>query len=433
MKTKRCIDGRFWTLIAVAAVTGLALALAGSSGPSGASQGFNPTLNVALMSSQPGRAAGVYVTTQVAAGQHPLDSMSIFPPSGWSIARGRDVPNGDQVGAVAISADLGCDGVLDSLPSLTLRDAPAGDSGTKAEWITSGGSWEFRMLVDELQPGEHEISVVVANGSMPMPICAPQRFTLLLSAHSKPANIPIMTNPAEPGAYTWSAIYVSLGLEHVHLASRTVTIGAPTPAPTATPVASATPSPTPATTPPPVDLDGDGIPNAIEQGCGSQESNVSSRPERVDGVFAGADDDADTQIDEPLPAGATAYDCDRDGFKGTTENHVYFPSIHGDQDPCGTNSSPPMSPPSPIGWPADLKGGALSTNKITIEDVAAFVVPVRYLGTDVGTHVGDIRWDLSPGKGALGQDINVQDLAAVLVSAPMLGVRALNGPACPWP
>jgi hypothetical protein len=404
------------------------LALAASTAPSGASQGFSPTLNVALGSNQPGRQAAVYITTQVAAGQHPVDSMSIFPPLGWSVARGADIPNGDQVGVANISADLGCDGVLDSLPSLNLLDVPVSDSGTKAEWVTSGSSWQFRILVEEIQPGEHEISVVLANGSMPQPICSPQKIILLITAHSKPGNAAIMTNPAQPGVYTWSAIYVSLGLEHVHLASRNVVIGTPAPVPTATPGPSATPSPTP-----PADLDGDGIPNDVEQACGSLGNNVSSLPERVDGVFAAADDDADTQVDEPLPAGAAAYDCDRDGFKGTAENHVYAPSVRGDQDPCGTNANPPTSPPSPIGWPADLKAGVFTANRVTIEDLATFVAPVRYLGTNVGTHVGDVRWDLSPGKGALGQDINVQDIATLLVSAPMLGTRALNGPPCPWP
>jgi hypothetical protein len=115
------------------------------------------------------------------------------------------------------------------------------------------------------------------------------------------------------------------------------------------------------------------------------------------------------------------------------ENHVYAPSLLGDQDPCGTNSAPPTSPPSPIGWPADLKGGTLSANKVTVEDLATFVAPARYLGTNVGTRVGDVRWDLSPGKGPFGHDINVQDFATLLVSAPMLGTRAFNGAPCPWP
>jgi hypothetical protein len=401
--------------------------------PSGASQAFSPSFNVALSSSQPGKVSGVYITMQIAAGQHPLDSMSIFPAPGWSITRGRDIPNGDRIGVATITADIGCDGVVETLPSFTLVNAPVSDPGTKAEWVTSGTSWEFRLVVDELQPLEHEISVVLANGSMPFPICTPQKLLLLVNAHSQPGNVPIMINPVQPGMYTWSAIFVSLGLEHVHLASRNVGIGTQTPVPTATPVPSATPSPTPVGTPAATDLDGDGIPNDIELGCGSLPGNANSRPERVDGVFAGADEDGDTQLDEALPAGADQYDCDRDGFNGAVEKHVYAPSFRGDQDPCGTNSSPPTSPPSPIGWPADLKGGTLTANKVTVEDLATFVAPIRYLGTNVGMRVGDVRWDLSPGKGPFGSDINVQDFATLLVSAPMLGTRAFNGPPCPWP
>ena len=422
-----------WGFPAAVAAIGLLVVLGPSPAPSGASQGFSPTLTVALTSVQPAKTAGVYLTTQVAAGQHPLDSMSVFPPVGWSVARGRDVPNGDQVGVATVNADLGCDGVVDSLPNLPLLDAQPSDSGTKAEWITSGSGWQFRVLVDELQPGEHEISMVIANGSMPVPICAPQKFIFVINARSQPGNVALMTNPAQAGVYTWQAIYVSLGLEHVHLTNRSVTIGGQTPAPTATPVPTATPAPTPVPTLPPTDIDGDGIPNDVEQGCGSLSGSAASRPERIDGAFAGTDEDGDTQIDEVLPAGATAYDCDRDGFSGAAENHVYGPSTRGDQDPCGTNSSPPTSPPSPIGWPADLKGGPLTGNRVTIEDLASFIAPVRFLGTNIGTHTGDVRWDLSPGKGILGQDINVQDFASLLASAPMLGTRALNGPACPWP
>jgi hypothetical protein len=184
-----------------------------------------------------------------------------------------------------------------------------------------------------------------------------------------------------------------------------------------------------------VDSDGDGVPNDVEVACGSNPSNSNSIPERIDGVFAGVDDDGDTQVDEALPPGAQAYDCDGDGYTGSAENHVYAPSTQGDQDPCGTNSSPPTDPPSPIGWPADLAGGALSNGRIDIQDVASFISPVRYINTNVGTHPGDLRWDVVPGGGPLGTDINLSDLVNVTFVKPRMigGARAFNGPACPWP
>ena len=100
-------------------------------------------------------------------------------------------------------------------------------------------------------------------------------------------------------------------------------------------------------------------------------------------------------------------------------------AAHGNQDPCGTN-----------GWPAELVAGSFSGNKINVSDLATFVVPQRHLNTDVGTHTGDVRWDLVPGS-VFGNDINISDMAAITTGpsahpAMLNGVRAFNGPVCPW-
>jgi len=182
------------------------------------------------------------------------------------------------------------------------------------------------------------------------------------------------------------------------------------------------------------DDDNDQFSDGYEVTCGSDPLGVASRPERVDNIFAGADDDLDGQTDEALPGSALSFDCDGDGFTGERENHVYGPNLQGDQDPCGTNTAPPTVPPSPIGWPADLAGGDFSANKANISDLASFIAPVRYFNTDVGAHNGDIRWDILPGSGGLSKDINVQDLGALIALYPPMfgGVRAYSGPSCPW-
>jgi hypothetical protein len=185
-----------------------------------------------------------------------------------------------------------------------------------------------------------------------------------------------------------------------------------------------------------VDTDGDGIPDDVETACGSNPNMGTSIPERIDGMFSGVDDDGDVSIDEALPAGALNFDCDRDGFVGTSENHVYSPSTQGDQDPCGSNNAPPTSPPSPIGWPLDLIGGVVSGNDVDLQDLGTFISPVFYLNTDVGTNPGDRRWDLIPGSAA-GPQISIQDMGALLAGStatpPMLaGALGFNGPACPW-
>jgi len=68
-----------------------------------------------------------------------------------------------------------------------------------------------------------------------------------------------------------------------------------------------------------MDDDNDQIDDATEPPCGGDALNASLRPERIDGAFLGVDDDGDTQVDEGLPAGAEAYDCDGDGFVGSIE------------------------------------------------------------------------------------------------------------------
>jgi len=183
------------------------------------------------------------------------------------------------------------------------------------------------------------------------------------------------------------------------------------------------------------DDDGDLVYDTDEAACGSDPLLASRRPERIDGAFAGVDDDGDAAIDEALPAGAEAFDCDGDGYLGSEENNVYQPSTQGDQDPCGANSSPPTVPASPIGWPADLSASGSSLNRVTLVDVTSFVVPVRYFNTDVGTHFGDVRWDLKTGKGTFTYDINLNDLTGLIVRKPAMlgGVRSFKGPPCPWP
>ena len=202
----------------------------------------------------------------------------------------------------------------------------------------------------------------------------------------------------------------------------------PPPTPTLTPSLTPTPVPTPTPSPPPNgDIDGDGV--IDETACGSDPNIAASRPERLDGAFAGTDDDLDGLIDEALPAGAASHDCDGDGFTGNAEDNVFGAGTLRDQDPCGVSA-----------WPADFISGGIpnSTNRLTVTDLTSFLAPARHLNTSPGDSGFDVRWDLTPGKGLFTTVINVNDLTSLLAgptgNPPMLlGARALNGPSCPWP
>jgi hypothetical protein len=188
------------------------------------------------------------------------------------------------------------------------------------------------------------------------------------------------------------------------------------------------------------DTDGDSIPDVVEIACGSDHLGAGSIPERIDGPFAGLDDDGDTEVDEPLPPGSESYDCDGDGYVGAAESHVYSYKAQttGDQKVCreyDTSFPDPLQNSQPsLRWPADLKGSGASVNKVDLLDLASYVAPIRYLNTDVGTRPGDVRWDVV--QSAIGADINLLDLANIVtVSPPMFGgnTLAFNGPPCPWP
>lgn len=177
------------------------------------------------------------------------------------------------------------------------------------------------------------------------------------------------------------------------------------------------------------EADGDGFTNEAEAACGSDSLHSARIPERIDGPFTSVDDDGDTETDEPLPAGAEAFDCDGDGFIGSSEEHVFGGAANRDQDACGTDA-----------WPIDFVSGSIpdSTDRINILDLASFAAPVRYLNTDVGTQAGDVRWDVQPGAGVFTVDINISDFASMAAGSTafpvwLSGQRAFNGPACPWP
>jgi hypothetical protein len=195
------------------------------------------------------------------------------------------------------------------------------------------------------------------------------------------------------------------------------------------------------------EADGDGLLNTLETACGSNSLHGLSKPERIDGPYAGADEDLDGAIDEALPASAWApppsppNDCDRDGYGAYTENHLfsYLPGspTNGDQKRCQEYDTSFATEPRPSKrWPSDLRGDGISLNKINVVDLGAFITPVRRMNTSPGDPTYHIRWDLVPGT-TIGKHINVSDIAAVTTTPataypPMLnGVRAFGGPVCP--
>ncbi len=191
------------------------------------------------------------------------------------------------------------------------------------------------------------------------------------------------------------------------------------------------------------DSDGDGVYDIDEANCGGDSLNAAIRPERLDGAFAGVDDDGDTAIDEALPGGSAGFDCDGDGWSGSDEMLIFSAgTTANDQDPCGNN-----------GWPADLH----PHNILDIGDVTSYLFPAgandghlndaispgfsfnyfAHTVPDAG-RVNEERWNIDPGFNGV---IDIGDLTALnpAVTAttarpPMFGgAIAFFEPACPWP
>jgi hypothetical protein len=207
------------------------------------------------------------------------------------------------------------------------------------------------------------------------------------------------------------------------------------------------------------DSDDDLIPDNAESACGSDHHISTSTPERIDGAFAATDEDQDGQTNEPLPASAAPFDCDGDGYTGNLESgnplclnstnddnlddavvndgcgaipqsgsysEAQFKIGTNDQDPCGGS-----------GWPSDLATAGGSANKLNIQDVLAFVAPTRRIDTSPSHANFSSRFDLLPGKGALGTWLNVQDITAMFNAPagfpPMFNSQRAFDKSCPWP
>jgi subtilisin-like proprotein convertase family protein len=95
-------------------------------------------------------------------------------------------------------------------------------------------------------------------------------------------------------------------------------------------------------------------------------------------------------------------------------------------DPCGLD-----------GWPSNVFNGGPSSNKLQIQDVTSFVVPVRHLDKNPNEAGFDSRWDLVPGRGILGKFININDLLALVNGTtgnpPMFNNTRAFDKTCPFP
>jgi hypothetical protein len=135
---------------------------------------------------------------------------------------------------------------------------------------------------------------------------------------------------------------------------------------------------------------------------------------------------------DAAPAGGSPVTTDRDGDGYTElEEQAIFGAPGRDRIRCGSDA-----------WPSDVMSAydhELGTqNRVTIQDIGSFMVPVDRLETSPGHANYSPRWDLNPGPSGGTEWINLGDLARLYnngaglsATPPMFeGAEALNGPYC---
>jgi subtilisin-like proprotein convertase family protein len=119
-------------------------------------------------------------------------------------------------------------------------------------------------------------------------------------------------------------------------------------------------------------------------------------------------------------------DDDNDGYTDANEGLIGT----NPNDPCGAH------------WPSNLLDAGLSANKVDVQDIIAFIAPVRRLDTSPGpgSNYGE-RWDLAPGANPpFPGFISIFDITTLLNGSagspaypPMLAGARAFGQTCPFP
>ncbi len=137
------------------------------------------------------------------------------------------------------------------------------------------------------------------------------------------------------------------------------------------------------------DDDNDGAADVSEGPCGGDQFNAAKIPERINGAFAGVDDDGDTEVDEALPPGSENYDCDGDRFTGNVEAFIFSAAdTVDDQAPCA--ETPFLIDEADDRWPPDFDDNQV----VNILDLGYLLPP--YFGSTPGDPNYSVRRDLVP-------------------------------------
>ena len=246
----------------------VALAVMYIATPIGASQPFNPTLDITAISDQaPGANADITIRTALSAGDEILGTYGLkLPPGSWSFAGDKKVPDGHVTAFGTLEVDEGCDSSIETYGPFNLLDENAGSGGGApvAQWFGTitdfmdadpNTNWWITLVVDGSLNLGFTIDGFLTDAVLPPggSLCTPQTFTLTICGLANPSSLAtvcgsgsdpdVATNPASAGTYTWTGSFLSESGTHSAFPSDSVCIDTSCPTPTSTSTATATPTP----------------------------------------------------------------------------------------------------------------------------------------------------------------------------------------------
>ena len=195
-------------LLALLAAVAIVAALANWSTTS-ASMLFDPSFDISVSNANPGTDTDIINTHTMPDDHHVMASVNILIPNKFGLADA-SIPDFDVVGEVRMAVDLGCNGTVDTMAPAPLVNQPS-DPQLKAEWRTTvGGSWTLLFRVEDRPANQGpEISVTLANASMPSLYCTPQTFSYTIFSNSIPGGATVSTTPSQADTYSWDSRYLS--------------------------------------------------------------------------------------------------------------------------------------------------------------------------------------------------------------------------------
>jgi dipeptidyl aminopeptidase/acylaminoacyl peptidase len=179
-----------------------------------------------------------------------------------------------------------------------------------------------------------------------------------------------------------------------------------------------------------LDCDADGFGNTVEDACGSDSYDAASVPERTD---TPGDDDGDGQLNEALPPGSEAHDCDGDTVIGSADNCPQVPNTAGQTADADGDIAGDACDGAGSGN-VDCSGPAAGVNSIDALKLLRYSSSLSVTQSEPCLDVGLVRLLAPPDDWRMG-DVDcsgtVNSVDALKILRANAGLSVAKPPGCP--